>query len=216
MKKYIFFDFDGVLVESVSVKTEAFRQLYLPYGEEIADKVVMHHQLNGGVSRFEKFRIYHKDFLGIELDDDGVKEMAIQFSNLVLDGVTNSEEVEGAFEFLDTYKSEFDYWIITGTPTPEIEIILDRKNWRHFFKGVHGSPTKKNVWTESIIKEYNLNSNEIVFIGDAKADYDAAVSSNVDFILRETEEGTEVFKDYLGPSITNITQLYETISKLNS
>lgn len=39
MIKAIFWDFDGVIAESVNVKTEAFYNLYLPYGIEIAEKV---------------------------------------------------------------------------------------------------------------------------------------------------------------------------------
>ena len=37
--KNIFFDFDGVIAESVSAKTDAFKEMYMPYGEEIAAKV---------------------------------------------------------------------------------------------------------------------------------------------------------------------------------
>ena len=55
MVKNIFFDFDGVIADSVNVKTEAFEKIYLPYGKEIAEKVINHHRENGGMSRFEKF-----------------------------------------------------------------------------------------------------------------------------------------------------------------
>ena len=57
--KAIIFDYDGVIAESVNVKTEAFAEMYKPYGESILKKVVSHHEANGGISRFEKFRIYH-------------------------------------------------------------------------------------------------------------------------------------------------------------
>ena len=64
MIKAIFWDFDGVIAESVNVKTEAFYNLYLPYGIEIAEKVRRHHLDNGGMSRFEKFRYYQTRLLG--------------------------------------------------------------------------------------------------------------------------------------------------------
>ena len=57
MIKTIFFDFDGVILNSVNVKTEAFRDMYKQYGDDIAQKVVNHHLANGGVSIFEKFRL---------------------------------------------------------------------------------------------------------------------------------------------------------------
>lgn len=62
MIKAIFWDFDGVIAESVNVKTEAFYNLYLPYGIEIAEKVRRHHLDNGGMSRFENSAITKPDF----------------------------------------------------------------------------------------------------------------------------------------------------------
>ncbi len=38
--KTVFFDFDGVLVDSVNIKTKAFAKLFDPYGQEIEAKVV--------------------------------------------------------------------------------------------------------------------------------------------------------------------------------
>ena len=65
--KSIIFDFDGVIVESNNIKTNAFEGLYKPFGNEIAKKVIEHHVTHGGISRFEKFKLYHKELLGIDL-----------------------------------------------------------------------------------------------------------------------------------------------------
>ena len=78
--KNIFFDFDGVIVESVSAKTDAFEEMYLPYGKDIAAKVVEYHKLHGGVSRYEKFKYFHKEFLNEVINQEKVDELAIQFS----------------------------------------------------------------------------------------------------------------------------------------
>ena len=72
--KAIIFDFDGVISESVNVKTKTFAKLYLKYGKEISEKVVDHHLLNGGISRFVKFQLYHEKFLGIKLNNQQIKE----------------------------------------------------------------------------------------------------------------------------------------------
>ena len=63
----IFFDFDGVIAESVEIKTEAFREMYISYGKEISEGVVNHHLANGGMSRFKKFPFYHDRFLNQKL-----------------------------------------------------------------------------------------------------------------------------------------------------
>ena len=58
-KSVFVFDFDGVLADSVNIKTLAFYELYKEYGDSISSKVVEHHEANGGVSRFEKIKLYH-------------------------------------------------------------------------------------------------------------------------------------------------------------
>ena len=98
--KNIFFDFDGVIAESVSAKTDAFKEMYMPYGKEIAAKVSEYHKRHGGVSRFEKFKYFHKELLNEEINQDKIDELATQFSNIVLDKVINSQEVFGANYFI--------------------------------------------------------------------------------------------------------------------
>jgi len=196
--KNIFFDFDGVIAESVNAKTEAFKEMYLPYGLEIAEKVVDHHLKHGGVSRFEKFRIYHKEFLNKEITNEDVDELAQKFSSLVLDKVINSEEVEGANYFIKKYASKLNFWIITGTPTEEIKIITDKREITSYFIGIHGSPENKKHWTEYLIKKHDLEREEILFLGDATTDYEAAIHSKIHFGLREAEDNKELFKEYDG------------------
>jgi HAD superfamily hydrolase (TIGR01549 family) len=216
MIKTIFFDFDGVLAESVEVKTQAFRKLYLPYGEEIAQNVVNHHLQNGGISRFEKFKIYHQEWLNVQLDNIGMEKITLQFSNFVLEGVVNSTEVKGAFDFLEQNKENFQYYIITGTPTEEMKIILEKRNMDCFFKGVYGSPTKKTEWSEYIIGKEGLDRKSIVFIGDALADYEAAQNSSINFILRETEENLSLFNFFSGQRIKDITELAQAINNISA
>ena len=91
--KNIFFDFDGVIAESVGAKTEAFREIYSQYGEGISSQVVDYHINNGGVSRFEKFKYWEKKFFNKDISADRVNELAKIFSDLVLNKVIDSDEV---------------------------------------------------------------------------------------------------------------------------
>ena len=72
----IFFDFDGVLVESVEIKIHAFRKLYAEHGENVVEKVLAHHMEHGGISRVVKIRHGHLAFLGIDLTDEGLSKLA--------------------------------------------------------------------------------------------------------------------------------------------
>ena len=57
----IFFDFDGVLVDSVSIKTEAFRKLFKGFGQQCVEALVYYHIEHGGISRV-KFNIFLKRY----------------------------------------------------------------------------------------------------------------------------------------------------------
>ena len=186
--KAIIFDFDGVILNSVNVKTEAFKELYKQYGSAVVEKVEKYHLENGGISRFEKFKFFHKNFLNIDLNSDEIDQMAKEFSDLVFEKVCNSNFIPGAKEFLKySYKNYLNF-ICTGTPQNEIIKILKRKSLSRFFRDVYGSPISKENIISKILKKYNLNKSDVLFIGDAMTDYNAAKLSGIKFIGIENND----------------------------
>jgi phosphoglycolate phosphatase-like HAD superfamily hydrolase len=184
--KAIIFDYDGVIAESVNVKTDAFAELYKPYGTDIVQKVIKHHEANGGVSRFEKFKIYHKNYLREDINQLEIDVLANKFSNLVLQKVIDSPYVTGVYDFISSNHKNYDFHISTGTPSDEIETILKQKSLRKFFNEVYGSPEKKDSHVKKILKKYSYNKSEVVFIGDALSDRDAARKNDIYFVGRYT------------------------------
>ena len=211
--KNIFFDFDGVIAESVSAKTDAFKEMYMPYGEDIANKVVEYHINHGGVSRYEKFRYWEKTFFDKDISEERVQELAQEFSSLVLEKVIQADEVPGAKSFIEKYSKKLNFWIITGTPTTEIEIITKKRGLTDYFIGIHGSPEKKRYWTEHLIDTHNLKREETLFLGDATTDQDAAMFSKLHFALRENEENRDIFKNYKGTRFKDFIALEELIKE---
>ena len=216
MIKNIFFDFDGVIAESVNVKAEAFYNIYLPYGKNIADKVREHHLANGGVSRFRKFEYYHKNFLGRDINESQINELALRFSELVLEKVVNAPLVSGISDFLNNNYKTYRLWVITGTPTEEIKIILNRKGLDNYFISAVGSPSTKSHWVNKLLKEHNLDKEECIFIGDALSDYNAAIENGIKFVLRQTEDNTRLFNDKMEISgrINNFDNFENTLRSL--
>jgi HAD superfamily hydrolase (TIGR01549 family) len=180
--KAIIFDFDGVILDSVNVKTDAFREMYTIYGDDVAQRVVDHHVRNGGISRYEKFKYCHKHFLNISLSSTEVDHMASEFSKMVFTKVCNSEYIQGALEFLNYSHEKYLTFICTGTPESEIIQILKSKNLGKYFNAVYGSPKTKGEIIKNIMNDRNLHSEEILFIGDAMTDYNASQETDVNFI----------------------------------
>lgn len=205
--KNIFFDFDGVILDSVDCKTQAFEAMYLKYGQEIANQVKSYHLENGGVSRFEKFKYWHEKHLGIKITKEQLAFLSDEFSAQVVDKVVSSNEIDGAIDFIKKNYKNYKFWIITGTPTIEMKQIADKIGIAPYFLGIHGSPEKKKHWVDHLVKTFQIKPNETLFLGDAMTDYEAACWGNLKFALR--------LADYNKPFFENINVLkFKTYNEL--
>ncbi len=212
--KNIFFDFDGVIAESVEVKGDAFYSLYETYGLDIAKQVRMHHFAHGGMSRFEKIKYYHQKFLEISLDENEIQTWANKFSELVKSKVVESAEVEGVRDYLEKNYAHIKMYVISGTPTEELKEIIEKKNMQKYFVEVFGSPTKKDVWVKKILSENNLNSHETIFVGDAKEDQKAAKANDISFFLREWPGNKLFFEGEQLPRFNNFFEFEKLMNEL--
>ncbi len=214
MIKSILWDFDGVIAESVDVKGFAFREMYQKYGQEIANKVLAHHMDNGGVSRYEKFKVWHKEFLNIELSQDEIDKLADEFSELVVTNVVSSPMIPGVKEFLERNFHQIDSYIISATPEAELKKIVDEMKLTPLFKAVLGSPTSKVEHINKLVNENSIDIEKSVFIGDSINDFKAAEATNISFILREVDYNQETFKNFNGirvPDFKNFESILTTI-----
>ncbi len=211
MIKAIIFDFDGVLVESVDVKTRAFARMFEDKGEEVVQKVIDFHLKNGGLSRVHKFKYYYKEILRCLLSDKKLEELCNTFSRLVIDEVINSPYVRGAKEFLEGFHCEIDLYIASGTPEEELRKIVKCRGMEVFFKGVFGSPRQKGEITRTIIKQKGYNSSEVIFIGDSITDLKGAQDAGIGFIGRVADSGSDSFVDMGVKVIKDLNEMEEIV-----
>jgi phosphoglycolate phosphatase-like HAD superfamily hydrolase len=180
----IFWDFDGVIKDSVEVKSIAFEKLFESFGQNVARKVREHHEDNGGMSRYDKLPIYLR-LAGKEPTDIIVEEFSEKFSKLVKQNVIDSEWVPGILDFFKNNNKQI-FFLVTATPQLEIEEILLSLNIKHFFSEVIGAPTKKYDAIKNLLNKYSITCEESVMVGDSNSDYDAAKLNDVPFVLRRT------------------------------
>jgi phosphoglycolate phosphatase-like HAD superfamily hydrolase len=183
--KNIFFDFDGVIKDSVEVKKLAFMELFQSFETNILNKIEKHHISNSGMSRYEKIPIYLK-WAGKENTESEIENYAEKFSLLVKKRVISSNWVDGVESFIKSKTNSQLFFILTATPQDEIEEILDKIKIRHLFDEVIGSPMKKIDAIKIILSNYYIAPSNSVMIGDSKVDFDAALYNSVPFILRRT------------------------------
>ena len=205
-KKIVFWDFDGVIKESVEVKTNAFRELFRSFGEEVMEKVTNHHINNGGMSRFNKIPIYLQ-FAGILPTEKMINEFCNQFAVLVENAVVNADWVAGVHQVLLNSKKENQHFVlVTATPQDEIERILTRLNITNLFSKIFGAPMTKSDAINVCLKLYSVKADESIMIGDSLADFEAAQKTGADFLLRRTPENLISMEHFSGNFINNFIE----------
>ena len=198
MIRAIIFDFDGVILDSVDIKTKAFARLFEEYGPATVDKVVRYHLDQCGVSRFRKFEHIYRSILCRPLPAEESKRLGERFSTLVFDEVARSPWIPGALEFLGGHYKNFQFFVASGTPQEELDRIIHYRQLEPFFAGVFGSPITKDDIIRRILQTHGIKNEETVFVGDAMSDLEAAEACSIQFI------GIESAKEKVFPVGTTI------------
>ncbi len=199
----VFWDFDGVIKDSMDVKACAFERLFLPYGIELARTVRRHHEANGGVSRFDKIPLY-LSWAGEPPDSQKIEAFCRQFSHSVVRAVINAPWVPGVHQYLLENFSRQYFVLITATPQKEIEQILAALELPHCFREVHGAPATKSDVVKTVLSRLNYSPETALVIGDSETDLWAAQANNVAFLLRRTPLNRRLQARYSGPVFDNL------------
>lgn len=178
----LFFDFDGVLADSLEVKTMAFARLFEPHGPEIVARVVDHHRSHGGVTRVDKFHHYYREFLHRPLGAEELTGLCQRFARLVVDEVVSAPEIAGAEAFLRSLPGELPCFVVSAAPEEEVHEIVQRRGWEGYFRELRGAPTKKKDNLKSLLEKYGYTPARCLFFGDAESDYLAARTCGVSFL----------------------------------
>jgi len=208
------FYFDGVLVESVEVKTRAFARLFAGESAEEVERIVAYHRKNGGVSRFEKFQTIYRDILNRPLTDQKFQSLCQQFAEYVTEDVVAAPWVEGAEQFLSAHCERYLLFVISGTPEEELREIVGRRGMKKFFCEVLGAPRSKEILLCEIMMRHRLAPAEIVFVGDSETDWIAARETGLPFVWRQASHDIPLLPGFSGPAIQSLTELDACLSAL--
>ena len=182
MIKAIIFDFDGVILDSTKIKTDAFINIFKHKHSEYLPEILDHHHNHLGISRSNKLRIYFEDIIKIKLTNFKLQNFIQLFSDYCLNRILNCNFIPGARQFIVNNHKSYKFFISSGTPTKELKYICKYRKLDMYFHRIYGSPQKKSTHIKRIKKIYKLKSNEIIFLGDGMSDYKAAKENKLNFI----------------------------------
>jgi phosphoglycolate phosphatase-like HAD superfamily hydrolase len=189
LPRAVIFDFDGVILESGDIKTEAFLELFADYPEH-RQAILRYHLDNIGISRYRKFDWIYTHLFRMPLDSRQSEHLGRAFSDIALGKILACAYVPGALECLKSLYSRSMLFIASGTPQEELDLIVDRRGLRRYFSGVFGTPLTKPDIIRLLLTQYDLSCDEVVFVGDGLSDYQAASETGLSFIARESASAT--------------------------
>jgi len=189
----IVFDFDGTLVQSNEIKTQAFGELYKKHGENIVQQIIAYHKEHEGISRFVKFCYWHKDLLGLPYTKEIGENLSRAYSKLVFDAVVQAPYVEGVLEFLKKHYQQIPLFVASGTLEPELREIIKHRSILHFFQEVFGSPATKTEILQRIVAKYNFSPEQVLMVGDTLTDWEGAQGVGAEFIGIQSGKNANIF-----------------------
>ncbi len=198
------FDFDGVILESARMKTDAFRELFRDRPERL-EEIVAYHVRHAGVSRYRKFEVIYGEILRVPLTEGESRALGDKFSSLAFEKVLRAPFVRGACEFLEEFSSRLPLYVVSGTPASELLRVVEARGLARFFRGVFGSPDPKAELLFRIKQEQRIANGGLLVVGDGRSDLDSALAAGAKFVGRVPEGGPDPFTDAVGiPRVTDL------------
>ena len=207
----IVFDCDGVILESMDIKTKAFYRIGKDISEEAADSLVVYHRMHGGVSRFRKFEWLYERYKGRAITDEEKEALNVKFKNIAMEEISRCALVPGVQSVLDHWNGKVPMYVASGAPEDELRMILNNRGLSKYFRGIYGSPTVKTQLLRSIVQHAGVHPGNAVMIGDARTDQYAAEAVGTRFY------GRGAYFEHTGhPWHTDLTRLNEYLEEINA
>jgi len=180
--KNIIFDFDGVILDSVPTKTEGYRVLFQDYPNELIEKMVQFHELNGGISRYIKIKYFFNELLNQDISEDEVLNYANKYSEITKEELTNPKYIiDDSVDFIKRNYQNYNMHIASGADENDLKYICDKLDLKKYFLSINGSPAKKYEIVKNILDFNNYTKEETILIGDSINDYEAANENEIVF-----------------------------------
>ena len=177
-----FLDCDGVVLDSNSLKTEAFRRVGMAYGVKEAEALVHYHVENGGMSRYKKLDYFFKEILRRTRYEEDFQNALAEFGDFVSGRLRECPEIPGVRNFLErlqTTGTRYVY-VVSGSDEEELRNVFSVRRLSGYFEGIYGSPATKE---EILSRLFPPSRPPAVYCGDSQIDYRIATDLGLDFIM---------------------------------
>lgn len=181
----VIFDFDGVILDSNELKTEAFREVFARFPEH-ADRMMAYHHAHVSQSRYAKFAYLVEDLLGRPGDRQAIDALADAFAARLRARMDTCPFVPGAREMLEDLGRDVPLYLASVTPEAELLRLLEVHGIRRHFTRVFGCPPWTKPDAVAAIVQERGGADGLVLVGDSSGDQQAAAANGVPFVARDS------------------------------
>jgi phosphoglycolate phosphatase-like HAD superfamily hydrolase len=202
---YVFLDFDGVIMDSMSLKLDSY--CYAFEGMGFSREAIRKLQLaSAGLSRFKTVPLMYQALSGRPMSEADAQAALERFN--AHDDASRDKMIlkRGAREFLEAARGRMPLAIVTGTPQEVIDKTVAHFRLGGYFAQVCGSPRGKTEHLLRVLAEEKLLGASCLFVGDAIKDQKAAREAGIPFV--GLNNGDDAFReDYLAAEIQSLDEL---------
>lgn len=127
------FDCDGVVLNSNRIKTEAFYQAALPYGEAAAQDLMEYHISRGGMSRYKKFAHFLEEIVPVSapgLSDPSFEVLLERYGDCAREGLMKCDVAPG-LQQLRNEAPAARWLIVSAGDQEELREIFSERGLAH-------------------------------------------------------------------------------------
>jgi len=163
-------DCDGVLLDSNTMKIAAFRAALADYPDEAVARFSAYQARNFGRSRYVLFREFF-NYLGREPENGECDGLLERYAAIVRSAYLDAPLTPGCVDTLVRLADFGPLYVASGSDQQELRWVMQQRSLSRYFSGIFGSPQSK---ADILATLAPADGERAVFIGDARADYEAA------------------------------------------
>ncbi len=179
----LLWDFDGVLLDSMPVRNDAFRHVLKDFPTADVEALVEWHVRNGGLSRYVKFRRFQTEILGMTLNEPLVQQWAGEFSDYCKSRLVDPALlIAPSNQLLPALAARLPMHVVSGSDGNELRGLCDALGLTPYFISIEGSPTPKTELVAEIMRRHAYAPERTWLIGDSTNDFQAAHANGLQFM----------------------------------
>ncbi len=180
--KNIFWDFDGVILNSDKVRTDGFRFIFSSFTQSQIDEIIEYHHYNGGLSRYEKVDYFFDVVVKTKVSLERKTQLIQDYGKFCFKKLCDKNLlITDSLKFISKNFNNFNFHIVSASDQLELKKISKVLSIEKYFRSIIGSPISKIKNVEKLLSTYQYEKEECCLIGDSKNDKIAADYNKIDF-----------------------------------